>query len=971
MKQIRIFLSVVLVLVGMTVFAQSREGLSTYQLSNGLTVYLWEDHDQPDVNGYVAVRAGSIDEPAEYTGLAHYLEHMLFKGTDKIGAVDWEKEKPLYEDIIRMYDEYADATDPVVREELITKINEASREAAKYATTDDFFNLLNGIGVGAESVNAFTSYDMTCYVGNFPGYQMERWLTIYSDRMMNPVFRTFQAELENVFEEYNMYEDAISSRISQKYFEEVYAGHPYERAVIGLPEHLKNPRLSRLIEFYNTWYVPNNMALILVGNFDTETVKPLIEKTFGRLQPKELPARKQYPETSFAGNPKKSFKIGYYPQFIWTYKGVNAKSEDLVPLEVCISLLSNNSSTGLLDKLSMDGDVSMASASLDARRDMGRISIFAIPYYDVNQRRYESLSATEKIIFREVDKLKNGKIEDWRLEMVKKEATLTNKLAFESSNSQMGSLSGKMGSLVRCFIYELPIDDIFTELERIQAVTKEDIQRVAKKYLDADHLTLSFDEGTPKKNKLAKPKIEPLEPIKGVETEYSKMFKQIPEGEVKISYVDMNDVTVKQLYDNVRLHYTKNPKNDVFTLTLRYGVGTEKMPMLEYAVDMMNVAGMQPLDDAQSFRKRLTELGGRCTYSVDESYLTISIIGEDKNLEDICRLVNLQILMPKHDDKQFQNIKGNELRARMTMSKADEAQAPALLDYIMYGNKSEYIDMLPFKDVYEMELVKVNTTFLNATKYALDAHYVGNRSIEEVEKALPLQENVLKSESPFVREKKEYAKSQVLFLPNSNLQQAQIYFYIKGTPYSIKDAVLFQAFNQYFSGGFSGLVLDEIRTKRSMAYSAGGYMIAGEYPGKDSYFFGTIGTQSDKVADAVDVFMDLVNNMPENSDQIEPIKAALRQRTMTNKPSFRRKSQTYDRWREMGYTDDPARTRMAAIDNLKFEDIVKFYKENIQNKPVSILIVGDPKLINTKQIEQKYGKITKVSKGKIFAPVNF
>ena len=144
MKQIRIFLSVVLVLVGMTVFAQSREGLSTYQLSNGLTVYLWEDHDQPDVNGYVAVRAGSIDEPAKYTGLAHYLEHMLFKGTDKIGAVDWEKEKPLYEDIIRMYDEYADATDPVVREELITKINEASREAAKYATTQDFENLLNG-----------------------------------------------------------------------------------------------------------------------------------------------------------------------------------------------------------------------------------------------------------------------------------------------------------------------------------------------------------------------------------------------------------------------------------------------------------------------------------------------------------------------------------------------------------------------------------------------------------------------------------------------------------------------------------------------------------------------------------------------------------------------------------------------------------------------------------------------------------
>ena len=341
-----ILLSMAMVMSMTMLFAQSREGLTEYKLSNGLTVMLWEDHDQPDVTGYVAVRAGSMDEPAEYTGLAHYLEHMLFKGTQKIGALDWEKEKPLYEEIIRLYDEYAETTDEAVRLELTKKINEVSIEAAKYSTVEDFFVLLDGIG--ATGVNAYTSYDMTCYHNSFPASSMYKWLTIFSDRLIDPVFRTFQAELENVLEEYNMYQDNVGTHTRQHLFSKLYAGHPYERDVIGHPEHLKNPRLSKLIEFYETWYVPNNMALIIVGDFDTEATKPMIEETFGRLEYKELPERPTYPSVSFAGNPSHKFKVGYYPMIVWAYDGVKVADEDALPLQFVMSLLNNNSSTGLL-----------------------------------------------------------------------------------------------------------------------------------------------------------------------------------------------------------------------------------------------------------------------------------------------------------------------------------------------------------------------------------------------------------------------------------------------------------------------------------------------------------------------------------------------------------------------------------------------------------------------------------------------
>ena len=968
MMKKKIFLCALFVMGTIGLQAQSqqyREGLSEYKLDNGLTVMLWEDHNQPDVTGYVAVRAGSIDEPKEYTGLAHYLEHMLFKGTQRIGALDWEKEKPYYEEIIRLYDQYAEATDPKVREQLTTKINEASIEAAKYSTVEDFFVLLDGIG--ATGVNAFTSYDMTCYHNSFPASNMYKWLTIYSDRLIDPVFRTFQAELENVFEEYNMYQDNVSSHIRQDLFAKIYEGHPYERDVIGLPEHLKNPRLSKLIDFYNTWYVPNNMALILVGDFDTETVKPMIAETFGRLVPKELPARATYPATSFANNPKYTFHVGYYPMICWAYDAPKMGSEDDLALQVVVSLLSNSTQTGLLDKLSLDGTVSSAGASFDARRDAGRILIQAVPYFDANQQTYESNAATEKIVMAEIDRLKTGDIPDWLIQAVKAEYAQNYKLSFEDSDT-------KTMSLVQNFIYDQPLDDIFTEIDKIQALTKEDIQRVAKKYFNANHITLAFEEGTPKKNKLAKPKIKPLDLINGQETEYAKMFKALPQGELKQTFMDMNDVKVVSLDENVKLHYSVNPQNDIFSLTLRYGVGTAKRPMLDFVASLMNRAGIMPDTDPQDFHRQLSELGGRCGYGVSKSYFTVQIIGEEANLEKICQLVQRQMLFPKFDEKQFEAVKGSELSSRLMLSKVDGVLSDALLEYVLFDKQSDYIDVVPFMDVYHMDEAQLKTQFLAATKYALDIHYCGTRPIDEVTSVLkgnlPLQEGVKPSTSPEIRDRKSYDKTQIYFLPNSNVQQATVYFYFNGKPYDKEQNVLFQAFNQYFSGGFTGLVLDEIREKRSMAYTASGSMVRGQLPGKDAYFMGYIGTQSDKVADAIDVFMNLLDSMPEYPERIESVKAALRQHAQISKPSFRGKSATYAAWEEMGYNEDPAKYNMQAIDNLTFEQIMDFYHQNIQGKPVTIVVMGDPKLINQKQLQAKYGKFIKPSKTRLFAPLD-
>jgi len=956
----KLFLSTLFLMIGFTAtFALSRVGLSEYKLDNGLTVLLWEDHDQPDVTGYVVVRAGAVDEPSEYTGLAHYLEHMLFKGTQRIGALDWEREKPMYDSIIALYDQYSETSDEKVRAQLATQINEVSMREAKISSTEDFFNMMDLIG--AEGVNAYTSYDVTCYHNSFPAVEMYRWLTLFSDRFINPVFRTFQAELENVFEEYNMYANEPSSQVSNKLFEDIYAGSPYERNVIGKPEHLKNPRLSKLIEFYNTWYVPNNMALILVGDFDTESTKPMIEATFSRLQPKELPVRPTYQDPAMAGS--KHYKMGYNPQIAWVFQGVKEGDPDEDVLGFVVALLTNGQ-TGLLDKLNINGDVQGVAAYNDSRRNTGRIIIEAVPYYDANQQMFESDKATQNIVFNEINKLTRGEISDELIASVKRMYDQADKLASERSSS-------KMAQLVDCFTYGKPTDDIFTANAKIQALTKDEIIRVAKKYFDASFMTLSFDEGTVKSKTLPKPQIKPLEPVKDAHSAYVDEFMKLPKGELKQTFNNFADVQIASLGENVKLHYTPNTKNDIFSLTLRYGVGEHKLPLLPWAASLMNNAGVLPKIEGKDFKLQLSELGADVSYSCSDSYFTISITGEDKNLGEVMNLVNRQILMPYLDTKQLDNLKGSEFYSRYTRQKRTTVQKSALLQYAMYGDKSDYLDEVPFADVWGLDGGKVQSLIASARTYALDIFYCGTLTPEQLSTHLPLTEGMQPSESPVVKERKSYDKPTILFLPNSNVQQADLYFYISGKPYSIADDVVSDAFNQYFSGGFTGLVMNEIRVKRSLAYSAYGNWSTPILPGKKSYFIGYVGTQSDKVADAVNVYMDLLNDMPNDSAKMNAVRAALKQAQQTAKPSMRNKAYTFEYWTRLGYTDDPARVNADKVDNLTYEDIESFYKENIQGKPVTIILMGDPKKIDLKSLQEKLGcKVKKLSSSKLFTSLD-
>ena len=234
-------------------------------LKNGMTVWLNEDHTQPKVYGAVVVKAGAKDCPG--TGIAHYFEHIMFKGTERMGTIDYEAERPWLDSISAQYDLLAKTADAAGRTAIQQKINELSLKAADYAIPNEFNRLISKYG--GSNLNAATGMDVTYYHNTFLPQFMEQWCWLNSERMLKPVFRSFQAELENVYEEKNRSEDAMGGALD-KALKAVFGNHPYAQPIIGTTENLKNPRLSEMEAFYRQYYAAQNMGLILCGDFKSE-----------------------------------------------------------------------------------------------------------------------------------------------------------------------------------------------------------------------------------------------------------------------------------------------------------------------------------------------------------------------------------------------------------------------------------------------------------------------------------------------------------------------------------------------------------------------------------------------------------------------------------------------------------------------------------------------------------------------------
>ena len=930
-----------------------------YRLENGLTVWLNEDHSQPKVFGAVVVKAGAKDCPD--TGIAHYFEHMMFKGTDRIGTLDYESEKVLLDSIAMKYDELAMTEDTAARARLQKEINELSIRSSEYVIPNEFNRLINRFG--GSGLNAATSYDATIYFNTFSPQYMVQWAEINSERLINPVFRLFQSELETVYEEKNMYGDFIGGQVMDTLMARYFGPHPYAYPIIGSTKNLKNPRLTEMHKFFEDYYVASNMALILSGDFDAQQVMPILEKAFSRIRSGNAPKQEKVMLPPFNGREtmKVKFPIPFIKAMGLGFRGVSANHEDQVALNIAVNLLNNANGTGYLDKLMVEHKLMGALAINESMNEAGILAVAIMPKLLI-----QSYSSAEKMVWDEINRVKNGDFSDEMFNSLK----LEQKRQYASSLENIDSRATIMMNL---FSQGKSWNDYLNEVARIESITKEDVVRVAQKYFSNNYLCVTKSTGKYPKDNLPKPAFSPVVPRNAdASSSYAKQLEKIPEQQVAPRIIDFEkDVKTSKLTPLVTLYTTPNPLNDIFTLNISYGIGALEQPELMQLTNYLQLLGTESLSFEQ-FRSRLQSIGSTLAFDVTPDAFVMKVTGFDNHIDETMKLVGDFIRHAKADDKKLRQIVDDAKVSEKAFFKSGDNVASALLEQVKYGDQSRYLRKLSLSQIKKLKGKDMLAIYDKVRSVQCDLHYCGTLPVEKVigtiRQHLPLERPTVASNSPYYRELKQYDRPTVFFIDMPDMAQSIVYGYVKGDPVDDKASRhASRLFSVYFGGDMSSLMFQEIREFRSFAYrTSGRYQLPNHaHKGTAGSFTAMLSTQSDKTLDALGVLDSLIREMPLKPERMEAVKQTLVNRINNDYPPFRNLSEKVASTRMEGFDRDPAEEFLRDIATMDMQDISRFYREQISGRPVVYVIAGNRKHIDMKKLAE-YGTIIKVKKKDIY-----
>ena len=981
-------------------------------LDNGMKVMLCEDHSKAEIYGGVCVHAGSKNDPAEATGMAHYLEHMMFKGTDKIGTLDWAAEKPLIDEISALYDQLSLSKDEKEKKNILKQLNKLSAEAAQYAIPNEVDAILGQIG--STGVNAFTSNDFTVYHNIFPSGELEKWTAIYAERFRAPVFRLFQSELEAVYEEYNMYSDDPFSVYQEDVTAAIFKDHPYGIPVIGYPEHIKNPSMSKMYSFFHTYYVPRNMTLVLVGNFKTDVALKILNKIWcGKSKDVEMRSsisirkddiRKSDIPTTRAeaeqralsdaskGNASKGGKLSPKQVPIPVLKGqqiittaqtpikigtlcfqtVSDKNNDALVLDLCADILSNHFSTGLCDKLVNDNLLYSFAAYNYTMADAGNFIMMYCPKMDG-----QSHEEAEKMITENIEKLKKGEFSNQLFEAVKMSS-------LKEQQEAMESIESKFYLVLSLDMENKSVEDYKKDIQRLENLTKEELIEVANKYFNENVLIYRSNVGSKKTKTIEKPSWKPITSHNtDKQSDFAKSLDKYNSEPSKIQKINFEkDVTILPVNNVFDLYASKNPCNDIFTLNLVFKYGTYQNPALETAVDYFNLQGTQN-KTFEDFSLTLQTMGADMNLYTDDNYLVVSIDGFEKDFDKIISLCSEKLYNPANDKSKL-NILVEDHANNMQVIKEDcSAMGRVLYMYALYGKNSPDLQRPSTEQIKKYEGNELLEMISKAVKSEGYITYVGNKDAlavmqslqqnfhlyntefkkkpiaastnkEMISKSTPSEKDSKKDK---VRPVKNYQEPEIFVLHNSKFIQSNIYFYIPSKTIDAENKVRAKLFNEYYNGGMNGVIFQNIRELRSLGYSAFGYFSYDMLNRRNAFMMGYLGTQSDKTIDGIVAMSELLKTFQLKQEKFEIAKLSLVKQYEAEHISFRDIPQQVYMWSLEGYESDPRSTFTSMILGFKSNNIADFFNNYIGNRPMVITIAGNMNRIKKKQLA-KFGKIT-------------
>ncbi len=464
--------------------ASFEKRVTVKKLSNGLTVVICRRPEAPVFSFYTLVDAGSVQDPKGETGLAHMFEHMAFQGTPTIGTKNYAAEKVALEKVEKAYAAYRAESlkevgrDPKKMQELEKGWKDAIKDADQYVIPEEFSQIVeaNG-GVG---MNANTSWDQTNYYYSFPANRTVLWAALESERMAHPVMRRFYKERDVVIEERRMRTDSSPiGRLIEQFTAEAYIAHPYHRPTIGYMSDLHNFSATDAMNFYQTYYVPSNMVVAVVGDVKAEELLPIIEKYFGQLPGRPAPPPIRTVEPVQNSERQVTLREQSQPLFLEGYHRPDYRDPDDVVYDAVTDLMSNGRTSRLYRSLVRDKKIAADAEGFSGYPGIKYPSLFA--FYAIPTPGHTTAELRDAI-HQEIERVKTEDISDEELKMIKTRAKA----------ALIRSLGDNEGLAENLALFQTRYGDwreLFRQVDKIDKVTKADIRRVANKIFIPENRT--------------------------------------------------------------------------------------------------------------------------------------------------------------------------------------------------------------------------------------------------------------------------------------------------------------------------------------------------------------------------------------------------------------------------------------------------------------------------------------------------
>ena len=964
--KIKLFLAGLLMWLGVSVQAkdykyQMVDGDMTktriYTLDNGLKVYLSVNKEKPRIQTYIAVRTGSKNDPAETTGLAHYLEHLMFKGTKQFGTINPTAERPLLDEIEQRYEIYRKLTDPEQRRQAYHEIDSVSQLAAKYFIPNEYDKLMAAIG--AEGTNAFTSNDVTCYTEDIPSNEIDNWAKIQADRFQHMVIRGFHTELEAVYEEYNIYLTDDGDKVWSALGKKLTPTHPYgTQTTIGTQEHLKNPSITNIKNYFNHWYVPNNVAICMAGDFDPDKTIAVLDRYFGHWKPGADVAQPVFPVQRPLTAPSDTTVIGQQADQVWIGWLAN-KAVDLQcdTLDVIAYMLSNGKA-GLMDlNLNQTMKVQSAGAGLQEQQDYSSFILMGMPKPD------QKLEEVRSLMLGEIENLKKGRFSDDLLPSVVNNMKLNYERGLESNR-------WRVRQHMNAFINGESWEQHTQKMDRVSKMTKQQIISFANRFFTDGYATVFKVQGTDTlQKKIDKPAITPIPTNRDLVSRFVQDIQQSKVEPIQPEFVDFKkDLTVTQTKRNLPLIYKKNVENDLFTLVFRYEFGKQDDNRYDIAADYLNYVGTNKHTLAQ-IQQEFYKMACNYSVNVNADNMSISLTGLQSQMPQALALLEEVLNHAKGDQASYAKFVDLILKSRDDAKKDQRTNFQYLVSYAIYGPHNGMRDVMSEKQLRETNPQQLLSLIAGLKNYKHSVLYYGKLTPEELSKVLDAKHVTAKKQAdiphgkPYVRQ--QATTNEVLIAPYDAKNIYMRMYHNEGRSWNPEEEGVIDLFNEYYGGGMNGIVFQELREARGLAYSASAYYVTPDKKDEKEYYQTYIITQNDKMMDAVNQFHIILNDMPASESAFQIAKDAVTKQLASQRTVKFGVISAYLVAQRKGIDYDLNEKVYNALPNLKLQDIVDFEKQHMANKAYRYIILGDEKELDMKALE-KIGPIKRLTTEEIF-----